>query len=1043
MAEPLTNGRSLNRMSCPFSTISGMDDFTTADGSEPERVVLQPDASVLDALGRGHTLTSALADLIDNSIDAGAGSVSIMFVVKDSMIRSIRIADDGCGMTAHQLADAMTIGRRRQYGSSSLGHFGVGLKGASLSQARVLSVYSTSGHAQPAGMRLAKGQSGNGIIADVIDADAVAAILRLRGVGASGTLVEWTHLESVSVATTLQERRRWIERTILQVRDELGLTFHRLLADGRVRIELVEMDEDSGETGAPRRVRPIDPFGFDRWGINGYPRRLSVQLQGGVVIHADLFVLAPGVESGLIGRSRREAQGLYIYRNGRLLQSGGWGGFRSDLPPDLQLARIAIDLAEDALDAFVINPEKRGVILRPSIVQGLERAVTDGVTLRAFWDACRDAWTQSKRREIRARPFAQLGEGVPSALSGIVEQTVGVREGDDAAVSFDWKLLDHEQLFVFDPPTGIIWLNERHRTRLEQDEGNLSLIKTSLFFLLEPHAGKERLAATTAERLDAMQAGMAANVIPQREAQEVARVDLPIIGGDPKLPRAVVERADPDEPLADPRVAHVHVSGEGLDDFMRGVRKSALLEAEEEVALGAAIEAGLFARERLLQQHGGRVFDQETLDLAFVERAGKRAQDRMVLSNVRLVISIARKYQYNGLELGDLIQEGILGLIHAVKKFDYAQGTKFSTYGTWWIRQAITRALADRGRMIRFPVHVVEKLPEIKQQWNESEGSATERLHAVAEQRAESVGAIRGIVNNLYEPLSLDSTIAVKVDSGSWMPIPVVDVLTESDAFGPEEWAERFDKVRRVNDLLSALSDREQAVMRKRFGMEDGVPQTLDQIGDAFGVTRERIRQIEKKAIESMRRSAGILPQESEARGARQSRDKGAAPGRAAAPRAVKGEAGEEAPVRFDPAAEAAPAAEHTAVPWPTMVRVFGLYSDGWSIARIADAVDTAADDIAAALARCVFDLDEGDVRPLASEHARTALGVPERDRIHQLLTQGLTLSAAGDLTDSPLLLMAWSILDSDERPRLTRRMLSAMRPQEDAAHLARASELS
>ncbi|NKF31858.1 hypothetical protein HER21_36085, partial [Pseudomonas sp. BGM005] len=118
------------------------------------------------------------------------------------------------------------------------------------------------------------------------------------------------------------------------------------------------------------------------------------------------------------------------------------------------MARIAIDLAEDALDGFVINPEKRGVILRPSIVQGLERAVTDGLTLRAFWDACRDAWTQSKRREIRARPFAQLGEGVPSALSGIVEQTVGVREDDDAAVSFDWKLLGHEQLFVFDPPTG-------------------------------------------------------------------------------------------------------------------------------------------------------------------------------------------------------------------------------------------------------------------------------------------------------------------------------------------------------------------------------------------------------------------------------------------------------------------------------------------------------------------------------------------------------------------------------------------------------------
>lgn len=1024
-------------MSCLFSTISGMDDFTVPDGADPGRVVLQADASVLDAVGRGHSLPSALADLVDNSIDAGATSVSIMFVVKDSMIRSIRIADDGCGMTAHQLAEAMTIGRRRQYGPTSLGHFGVGLKGASLSQARVLSVYSASGYTPPAGMRLAKGQSGNGIVADVIDADSVAGILRRRGVGTSGTLVEWTHLESVSVATTVQERRRWIERTILRVRDELGLIFHRLLADGRVRIELVEMDEDSGETGAPRRVKPVDPFAFDRWGVNGYPRRLSVHLKGDVVVHADCFVLAPGVESGLLGRSRREAQGLYIYRNGRMLQSGGWAGLRSDLPPDLQLARIAIDLAEDALDAIVINPEKRGVVLRPSIVQGLERAVTEGLTLQVFWDVCRDTWTQSKRREVKAKPFAQLGEGVPTALSGIVEQTVGVREDGDAAVSFDWKLLDYEQLFAFDPPTGIIWLNEQHRTRLEQDEGNLSLIKTSLFFLLEPHAGKERLAAATAERLDAMQAGMAANVIQQREAQAGARVDLPMIGGDPRLPRAVVDRADPDEPLGDPRVAHVHVSGDALDDFMRGVRRSALLEAEEEVSLGIAIEAGLFARERLLQQHGGRVFDQATLDLAFVESEGKRAQDRMVLSNIRLVISIARKYQYNGLDLGDLIQEGILGLLHAVKKFDFAQGTKFSTYSTWWIRQAITRALADRGRMIRFPVHVVEKLPEITQQWGESVGGATQRLHALAEQRVESVNAIRSIINNLHEPVSLDSTVAVKVDSGSWMPVPLVDVLTESVAFGPEEWAERYDMTRRVDDLLSPLSDREEAVMRKRFGVDDGVPQTLDQIGDAFGVTRERIRQIEKKAIESIRRAAGRVPPEGGPKNGRKSKSKVPArmcsTGSDAGKGEVEGAAGGETLEQRGPAVGAASVLERAGILWPTMVRVFGLYSDGWPIASIADAVDTRANDVAAALARCVFELSDDEVRPSAAGDARSILAKPERDRIQQLFAQGLTLSAMSDSLDLPRLSIAWAILDGDERPRLTRRMISVLRPQEKA----------
>lgn len=1040
-----------------------MEDFAPTGGQDPETVVLRPDASILSAVGRGHTLASAIADLIDNSIDAGANTVNIHFVVKNSMIRSIRISDDGCGMTRAQLTDAMTLGKRREYGEKSLGHFGVGLQGASLSQARVVSVYSASGHAPTAGMRLAKEQADSAIVADVFDADTASAILRRRGViGPSGTLVEWTHLESVSVASTIQERRRWIETTILRVRDELGLIFHRILDDGRIRIELTELDETSDETGAPRRVKAIDPFGFDRWGANGYPRPLSFPLASGGSVVTTCYVLAPGVESGLLARSRRDAQGLYVYRNDRLLQAGGWLGLNQDLPADLQLARIAIDLTDDALAAIAINPEKRGVVFRPSAVQGLERAVTDGLTLRMFWDTCRDVWNASKRRELKARPFAQPGEGAPSALSEIFERSVGVRDDGGVELSFDWKRLEYVQLFTFDPPTGTVWLNDQHRSHLEQNEAHFASIKTSLFFLLEPHVGKERLAASTAERLDAMQAGLAMNVIPARHQQERTVVDLPLIGGDPGLPRVVIERVDFDEPLGDPRVAHVHVSSEALDDFMRRIRKTQLLEAEEEVELGSAIEAGLFAGERLMVRHGGRVTDQATLDLAFVEREGRRARDRMVVSNVRLVASIAKKYQYNGLELADLIQEGVLGLIRAIDKFDHRQGTKVSTYATWWIRQSITRALADKGRAIRLPVHLVEKLPEIQRQWAEARGGATQRLHAVARQRSESVGAIRGVINNRYEPLSLDSTVAVRVDSGSWIPVPMADVLRDNEAFGPEEWAERFDTKRRVDDLLNSLSEREELVLRKRYGTTDGMPQTLDQIGDSLGVTRERVRQIEKKAMESLRSRAereiarqhavvgNVANVANVAGGGDHVRQTMLVEETASVE--VDAEAGasaSELPPTVgdeDPAlahavlASSEPTENSIIIDWPTMVRVFGLYSDGWGMSAIAIAIDADAWDVVAALAKCVFEVSDEAIRVFPTDEAPAVLSEPELARLKEMAEAGYGLETiAEDLGRTPLA-TAWSILDGPKRPRLTRRMLGVLRPRHDSGDLARAS---
>lgn len=834
-------------------------------------VELQTDASVLDAIGRGHTLASALADLVDNSVDAGATEVDVRFVTKNSHIRSIRISDDGCGMTAEQLERALALGRQHEYDAGAMGHFGVGLKGASFSQAKVLTVYSATGYTPATAMRLGRGQSGSGIIAEAFDSETASALLRRRGFqGESGTLVEWTQLAAVSAATSVHDRRRWIESMILRVRDELGLTFHRMLADGRLTIALTEVDENTGESGAPRTVKPIDPVGFERWGAAGYPRDLAGRTGAGGELRARCFILPPGVDGPSaqpLGRDRRESQGLYVYRNDRLLQTGGWLGLRDDTPADLQLARIVLEIDDAALDVVAINPEKRGVVLRPEAIRALEGAMSDGFTLRSFWAEAADVWAASRRRAVGAQPVAALGDGVPAALRSALEQTVGVRDDGGISVSFTWAPMPEGQLFAFEPSSGVVRLNEVHRARFERDAAQLDFIKTTLFMTLEPHAGKERLGPTTVQRLNAMQAAMAASLgirdaqpAPTEKEHPEEEDDDPDAGTNLELQsdvavhvfQAVVPRSDPDEPLADPRVAHVHV-GNTMDDYGRIARRTPLLSAADEVRLAKQIEAGVLAESKL-GEHTAAISSRETRrDYVAIVREGHRAFDRMVTANLRLVISIARPYQGSGLELVDLVQEGNAGLIHAVQKFDYSHGTKFSTYATWWIRQSITRAIADKGRMIRFPVHVVEKLPRIRAAWAEASGSHTQRLEMVATALDERIGAVRAIIAAEKPPLSLDADHSVELAKGTWAWVPLADLIEDADAVSGDELVS-FDMARReIDQLLDSLSTREADVIRMRFGLGDGIPKTLESIGHAFGVTRERIRQIETETMKKLR----------------------------------------------------------------------------------------------------------------------------------------------------------------------------------------------
>jgi RNA polymerase nonessential primary-like sigma factor len=281
--------------------------------------------------------------------------------------------------------------------------------------------------------------------------------------------------------------------------------------------------------------------------------------------------------------------------------------------------------------------------------------------------------------------------------------------------------------------------------------------------------------------------------------------------------------------------------------YLNGIGKTALLTAEEEVELAKRIEAGVFAQH--VMETGKRLTPARRGELGELVRDGRRAKDHLLKANLRLVVSLAKRYTGRGMPLLDLIQEGNLGLIRAVEKFDYTKGFKFSTYATWWIRQAITRGMADQGRTIRLPVHLVEqvnKLARIKRDLHQTLGR--EATHEeLAKESGLSVDKVADLLDHARDPVSLDMPVGTEEDA------PLGDFIEDSDATDAESAVISGllqDDLRRV---LATLEPREQAVIRLRYGLEDGQPRTLDQIGKRFGLSRERVRQIEREVMSKLR----------------------------------------------------------------------------------------------------------------------------------------------------------------------------------------------
>ena len=281
--------------------------------------------------------------------------------------------------------------------------------------------------------------------------------------------------------------------------------------------------------------------------------------------------------------------------------------------------------------------------------------------------------------------------------------------------------------------------------------------------------------------------------------------------------------------------------------YLNGIGKTALLTAEDEVELSKRIEVGLYASHIL--NSGEQLTRARKRDLKILAREGKAARTHLLEANLRLVVSLAKRYTGRGMPLLDLIQEGNLGLIRAMEKFDYSKGFKFSTYATWWIRQAITRGMADQSRTIRLPVHLVEqvnKLSRIKREMYQQLGREATN-EELSEESGIEESKIEMLLKQSRDPVSLDMPV------GSDEEAPLGDFIEDSDATDAEAAVVASLRHSDVRAVLGTLEEREQDVIKLRYGLDDGMPRTLDQIGRRFGLSRERVRQIEREVMAKLR----------------------------------------------------------------------------------------------------------------------------------------------------------------------------------------------
>ncbi len=478
----------------------------TVRADDVSRVVeLPPDKGVLTAIGRDHTLATALADLIDNSIDAHADTVTIRLVTTDSLLHTVRVRDNGDGMSGDELQLAMRLGERREYAATDHGHFGMGLKAASLSQSRTLTVFSLGEGEIPRAIRIGR----QGFHGEVLTDQAAWSGFEDEpgSLDSTGTVVEWKGVENVSRATSPTERQVWLERIVEALRTELGLTFHRLLSSGRLRIGVEVFDDAVALVGVRRNVEPVDPFGFQTSGHADYPVSVTGVTDDGCELTAALHILPPNSKSAsaeMLGRPRREWQGFYIYRNDRLLHAAGWLE-QAHSDRRLQLARVAIDLTPALETHLRINHEKHGVRPLEGFGAALQRArSTNAIGFERFLEDARDTFQRANKRRTGIKPLIPVSEGLSESLTENVRERIGERE-DVQPIAMRWRQLEEGRVFLFDPDARTIWLNDGYRGAIGGVNGDAPLLKALTYLLLQDRFASKHVRRGTKEEIEAWQ----------------------------------------------------------------------------------------------------------------------------------------------------------------------------------------------------------------------------------------------------------------------------------------------------------------------------------------------------------------------------------------------------------------------------------------------------------------------------------------------------------------------------------------------------------
>ena len=451
-------------------------------------VILAPEPRSLEALGRNHTLEAAVAELVDNSIDAEAGHVLIRFVRDGPRLVRLLIVDDGAGMDEAAINVAMTVGGERSYEAGEIGRFGLGLKAASFSQASSVTVVSQARGHRPVGKRWRIEQAKRDFGCEIVEPNFAAGQLRRNWnlpAANTGTVVRWDDVKGFPVIHGDGTVDRFLQDAMARIRTHLGLIFHRILEQTEVKV-FIDV-EDDGEELVRQTVTALNPFGYSRSGAPGWPKRLQVGHRTTLSLGCHIWPGRSTAEQFTLDGKLIERQGLYVYYRDRLVQRGGWNGL-ANADKQLNLARVALDIDGDVQGMLYLKPEKNGVEVGPEFGPAVDAAVAPGgIRFAGYLERARGVIKEANRRNRARSPIMPPGSGIPAKVRTALSQELPFK--DVEALPVLWEDFENDDFFEIDREQGILWLNRRYRKPLlEQRRASVNdvpLVKTLMFLLME------------------------------------------------------------------------------------------------------------------------------------------------------------------------------------------------------------------------------------------------------------------------------------------------------------------------------------------------------------------------------------------------------------------------------------------------------------------------------------------------------------------------------------------------------------------------------